>query len=271
MTVNLHTHTYRCHHATGTERQYIQKAIENGIKHMGFSEHSPFREPNGTEQPHRLSMMDAPLYFESLRSLREEFGDRIQIHIGFEMEFYPLHFEKMLDVATSLGAEYLILGQHWIRYGEENVHTSRKPTDQEEDLACYVDLLIDAMQTGVFTYVAHPDILNFLGEDSVYERHMRRLCQAAIQYNVPLELNFLGIRENRHYPHDRFWKIAGEEGCEVVYGFDSHAFKNAYDGDSLKIAQEITLRYGLRYNPYPTMIHPVTKKRTVTTDSTKKS
>ena len=57
----------------------------------------------------------------------------------------------------------------------------------------------------------------------------------------------------------------------MVYGFDSHAFKNAYDGDSLKIAQEITLRYGLRYNPYPTMIHPVTKKRTVTTDSTKKS
>ena len=96
MTVNLHTHTYRCHHATGTERQYIQKAIENGIKHMGFSEHSPFREPNGTEQAHRLSMMDAPLYFESLRSLREEFRDRIQIHIGFEMEFYPLHFEKML-------------------------------------------------------------------------------------------------------------------------------------------------------------------------------
>lgn len=27
---NLHTHTYRCHHAKGTDEEYVIKAIENG-------------------------------------------------------------------------------------------------------------------------------------------------------------------------------------------------------------------------------------------------
>ena len=271
MTVNLHTHTYRCHHATGTERQYIETAIKNGIRHMGFSDHTPFREPDGHEQSHRVSMMDAPLYFESLRTLREEFRDQIQIHIGFEMEFYPVYFEQMLDVATSLGAEYLILGQHYIRYREENQHTSVKPTTEEDALAYYVDTVIQAMETGVFTYVAHPDILNYTGDDAIYEKHMRRLCQAATRCEIPLEINFLGLREKRIYPVERFWKIAGEEGCEVVFGCDAHKFKHAYDAESLEIAKEWTRKYHLRYNPYPTIVHPVTKEKTSTKDSTKKA
>lgn len=238
---------------------------------MGFSDHAPLREPSGKEQSHRVSMMDAPLYFESLRALREEFKDQIHIYIGFEMEYYPVYFQQMFDLACSLGAEYLILGQHRTRYGEQTSHPSPDPTDQEEELVCYVDRVIEAMKTGVFSYVAHPDILNFVGEDAIYEQHMRRLCQAATQYKLPLEINFLGLREQRNYPTERFWKIAGEEGCEVVYGLDAHKFKHAYDADSLKIAQEWTKKYHLRYNPYPTIIHPQTKEKTSTKDSTKKA
>ena len=31
MIANYHTHTWRCHHAGGTERQYIESAIAAGI------------------------------------------------------------------------------------------------------------------------------------------------------------------------------------------------------------------------------------------------
>lgn len=269
MTVNLHTHTYRCHHATGTERQYIQKAIENGITHMGFSDHSPFMEPNGHEQAHRVSVMDAPLYFQSLKTLRKEFEGQLRIYIGFEMEYYPQYFSQMLDVAISFGAEYLLLGQHNIRYGMPNQQASITPTEQEQDLSDYVDLVVEAMETGVFTYVAHPDLLNYVGSDEIYEKHMRRLCQAAVKNDLPLEINFLGIRDHRNYPNDRFWNIAGEEGCEVVFGCDAHRTKHAYDKESLEIAHKMVESFGLRYNPTPTIIHPITKERTNTNDSTK--
>ena len=49
MDYNYHAHTTRCSHATGTEESYIEKAIEGGIRYMGFSDHMPMRFPDGHE------------------------------------------------------------------------------------------------------------------------------------------------------------------------------------------------------------------------------
>ena len=38
---NYHTHTYRCQHAYGSEREYIEAAIRMGIAELGFSDHVP--------------------------------------------------------------------------------------------------------------------------------------------------------------------------------------------------------------------------------------
>ena len=40
MLANYHTHTPRCGHAIGSERQYIERAIEEGFKVLGFSDHT---------------------------------------------------------------------------------------------------------------------------------------------------------------------------------------------------------------------------------------
>ena len=61
---------------------------------------------------------------------------------------------------------------------------------------------------------------------------MRRLCRAAIETGTPLEINLLGIREGRHYPVERFWQIAAEEGNAVILGFDAHAPKHLSDAAS---------------------------------------
>ena len=42
MLYNYHTHTVRCRHASGTDREYVEKAIEGGIKTLGISDHAPY-------------------------------------------------------------------------------------------------------------------------------------------------------------------------------------------------------------------------------------
>ena len=42
-----------------------------------------------------------------------------------------------------------------------------------------------------------------------------------------------------------FWKIAGEEGCRAVFGFDAHDAEAAYDSASEAQAQHIVERFGL--------------------------
>ncbi len=253
--VNLHAHTFRCGHAKGTEREYIERAIENGIEIMGFSDHMPFVFPDGSETGYRVKAKDAEDYIITLRALKEEYNGRIDIRIGFEMEYYPDHFEAMFAYAKNLGAEYLILGEHFPSYEDGRFEYSGVPTKNEEALKAYVDGCVAGINSGVFTYVAHPDVFNFVGDDSLYEKEMTRLCVAAKNADIPLEINFLGIRSDRHYPSPRFWEIAGEVGCKAVYGFDAHSPSPAYDGASEQRAKEIVDKYNLTLIEYPEIIN----------------
>lgn len=254
MNYNYHTHTYRCSHASGTEEEYIKRAIECGVKHMGFSEHIPFIFPDGHEDGYRLPVSEAQDYFCTLCDLREKYKNQIDIKIGFEMEYYPEFFEPMLRNAVLFGCEYLILGQHFLYNEYPAGKYVGNPTESEEDLQDYTDSVISGIKSGVFTYVAHPDVLNFCGDMKLYDEKMRELCQASKDYNVPLEINFLGIRDNRNYPNEEFWKIAGEEKAPVTFGFDAHDAQSAFDQDSLLRAEEMVERYNLNYIGKPEMI-----------------
>ena len=247
MIYNLHTHTERCHHAVGSDEDYIKRAIEAGIKHLGFSDHAPMIFDDGYQSTYRVRLDEADGYVRDINTLREKYKDQIEISIGFEMEYYPAHFSKMLNIARNVGAEYLILGQHYIKNEHPDGIGSMGPTDSEELLVTYVDEVIEAMHTGAFTYVAHPDLTCFVGDKAVYEREIERLCLAAIKTETPLEINLLGIRKGKHYPNDEFWKIVGRLGVPVTLGIDAHDSEDFLEPTQYIRAEEIIKRHGLNY------------------------
>lgn len=256
MDYNYHNHTFRCGHATGTEEEYIKRAIENGIKYIGFSDHMPFCFPDGYESGYRMPTKDAKDYFDTLNALKEKYKDQIDIKIGFEMEFYPKYFDQMQKKALEYGAEYLILGQHFI-YNEhpDGIYIYNRD-NSEKDLKEYTKCCMEGMASGAFSYLAHPDLCTFYGDEKVYEEEARKICIASRIYDVPLEINFLGIRTHRIYPTPKFWEIAGEERCPVTFGFDAHDTENAYDGESLLVAEEMVKKYNLNYIGRPKLIVP---------------
>ncbi len=251
MTYNYHSHTYLCNHALGTPEEYILCAIDGGITHMGFSDHIPFVCGNGKESRYRVSTSDVCEYFSILNNLREKYKSQIDIKIGFEMEYYPKDFDRMLKSAIDYGAEYLILGEHF--YCDESVcpHYAVDPIDHEDILDEHVNCVVAAIKTGVFTYVAHPDILNFTVDKDVYREKMRKICVASREYDIPLEINFLGMRRGKNYPNEDFWCIAGEEHSPVTFGFDAHDVWEACDFYSLVKAQELVEKYNLNYIGMP--------------------
>ena len=42
MKANYHTHTTRCQHAFGEDREYVEEAIRAGLRILGFSDHCPW-------------------------------------------------------------------------------------------------------------------------------------------------------------------------------------------------------------------------------------
>ena len=254
MDYNFHTHTFRCNHAKGTPEEYINRAIECGIKYMGFSEHFPFVCSDGHQAKYRLPLEQVGEYFEELYFLRSKYADKIDIKIGFEIEYYPKNFDTMLKNAYGYGAEYLLLGQHFLREELPDQIYVAFPNQNEEGLIRFASNIVDGIKTGVFTYVAHPDLYNYSDDIEVYRREAFRICRASKEYNVPLEINFLGIRGGRSYPNQEFWKVAGEVKSPVTFGFDTHDTYNAYDGESLVKAMKMVEKYGLNYIGKPKMI-----------------
>ena len=72
MNYNYHNHTKRCGHAWGEVEEYIQRAIEGKIKYMGFSDHSPFKFPDGYESDFRVPVAEATDYVNEIKELREK-------------------------------------------------------------------------------------------------------------------------------------------------------------------------------------------------------
>ncbi|MBQ7867290.1 MAG: histidinol-phosphatase [Clostridia bacterium] len=221
MIANYHTHTWRCGHATGTEEEYVQNAISRGLKTLGFSDHSPYVFPEGYYSNFRMKPEQTAEYAAVINDLRDRYSNVIDIHLGVELEYYPDCFADTISHLKGHGVEYAILGAHFMG-NEIGEIPSIKQTDDEQRLIRYCRQCMEAMETGCFTYIAHPDLINFTGDPSIYDKHMRQFCRKANECGVPLEINLLGLEEGRNYPNPLFWKIAAEEGCQTVLGCDAH-------------------------------------------------
>ena len=244
MIANYHTHTARCHHARGTEEEYVKCAIQSGLKILGFSDHTPYWFAGDYYSHMRMYRHELGEYVQIVKDLREKYADQIQILLGVECEYYPSYFAETVRHLQEAGIDYMIQGQHWIG-DEEHEPYCGNATESETVLQRFVDHTIEGMKTGLFTYLAHPDLLHYVGDDASYERHMARLCKAAKELDMPLEINLLGFRAERNYPDARFWKLAGEAGCKVLLGCDAHMPEDFLDTKAIEKALDMVQRYHL--------------------------
>ena len=219
MPVNYHTHTFRCGHAENVpDEAYLQRAIEQGFTVLGFSDHTPWPGLSPAVcRGVRMLPEELPGYFASIHALQEKYRGVIEIPLGLECEYFPGHMDYLREIRPQV--DYLILGNHfqWADPEHPRAYTAA-PMLLEE----YLTTTLAGMRTGLYAYLAHPDLIQFTGSESIYRREMERLCLAAKERNIPLELNLLGLRANRAYPSARFFQIAKDCGNTIVAGIDAH-------------------------------------------------
>ena len=224
MEFNYHTHTSRCRHALGDDREYVKKAINAGIKELGFSDHSPMIFPKDDYfSGFRMYLSDTEDYVHSVNNLKQEFKGKINIYLGYETEYYPRLFENNIKYLEQFGFDYLILGQHYTdNEYEPFAHYCGSPTDSIALFDKYINQALSGIETGRFLYLAHPDLFNFVGNKSIYIKKMTDFCRNLKDLDCPLEFNLLGFGDKRHYPSKEFWQIVAKTGNRVVIGFDAH-------------------------------------------------
>lgn len=233
---NYHTHTHRCGHAgESTDREYVESARANGITQLGFTDHVPVSELEFNDSEQQMDITEVDSYLESINALKAEYPD-MTILSGFEVEYNPMKEQYLGELREKV--DYMILGQHFVPNGIEEV-----PKDIPNYPLEYANMVCQAMESGIFDIVAHPDIFMKF-RDAVKTEEGKKLflenakiaseqiCRKASQMGIPLELNFGGINMGAKlndgeyaYPHSLFWEIAVREGTPTLYGVDAHDAK----------------------------------------------
>ena len=229
---NYHTHTARCKHATNTDEEYVQAAIEAGYQVFGFADHSPWPYENGFVSGIRMDVEQLDEYLSSIRELRARYSDRIQLKVGLECEYFPAYLDWLKRTIDEKKLNYVILGNHHDLTDDGGFYFGI--SNQPEHIHRYTERTVAGMRTGLFSYLAHPDVVmrGYPEFDDACREMAYALCETANEMHMPLEYNLMGLEYKRKkdqypwkgvgYPDDHFWRIAAEKRCRVIIGLDSH-------------------------------------------------
>jgi histidinol-phosphatase (PHP family) len=225
---NYHTHTELCKHATGNVDDYARIASEEGAEVLAFTDHVPF--PDDRWRKVRMSMGELSYYEDQIAQAVEKYP-HMNIIKGAECEYDVEYEDYFRSLREEKGFKCLVAGLHWFPFEGEWIGI--RQIKNAEMLHAYSEHAVKAIKSGLFNYLAHPDVFGYVwsmwDEDSTAAS--LRILEAAEACKVPLELNGYGLRkkkvpdvdgERRPYPMMKFWELAEEYNITVICNSDAH-------------------------------------------------
>ncbi len=252
----FHSHTYRCGHARKDIEDYVTEAIKQGYKKFGASDHVFL--PGIIQPSIRGDYSFLSGYMDEFKRCKALYGNQIEMYLGFECEYSDAYKKYYKSLLRDRGFDYLICGQHLAFNNDftEYWYFTDNEEKQEPGLLRYRDDVINGIKSGLFLYIAHPDLFFICCRKvtPIYEQITKEIIDAAIKYDVPIEVNINGLLRPRikngveylEYPCDYFWKQASKTNVKIVYGGDFHNPDNISNEELYKKAEDLIKRCGVK-------------------------
>ena len=242
---NYHTHTPLCKHALGLNAaEYAKAAYDAGLTVLGFSDHAPFKDH---DFGYRMDYDELPLYFEQVDGLKELYKNTMEIKKGLEIEYLPYYLKKSYPghrnyyeyLIEDQKCDYLLLGEHFFMDKDDSI-INLYHVNNTEAFIFYAKACVEAMSTGYFDIIAHPDLfgVNSFPWDKNCDIACDMILEGALKYNMVIEFNANGYRRGIHnypdgdrymYPLNAFWKKVENTSIPVIIGSDNHSPEQIWD------------------------------------------
>ncbi len=217
----FHVHTSRCGHASEeTEEEYVLEAIRQGAKTIVFTDHVPFP---GDDIPYRMRMDEMDDYVDALEFLRAKYKDKIDVMIGWEVEYLPSFHGYIKQLREDDRFDLLILGQHLYELAPGDYDLNHPEEELPPDYIGRMEASIAGTATGLFDIIAHPD--RSFQFETVWTKDMERLSKQLIEVaektDTILEKNLESMRRENSY-WEEFWNMV-PDSIRTVTGCDAHS------------------------------------------------
>lgn len=228
MPTDYHVHTPLCHHARGWPADFAARAVEIGLTELGFADHNPMPEQFDTW---RMALADLPRYLDAVEEARARFP-QLPIRLGLECDFIAGQEAWIEQLAARADWDFFIGSVHYLPGADwaldDPQHMSRfRGREIGEIWASYWRTYESAIRSGLFDFVAHPDLPKKFGFRPPGD--LRRFYEPAIaaltECDVAFEINTAGLRKDcaELYPSRDFLELARAAGARVLINSDAHA------------------------------------------------
>jgi len=241
MIVDMHNHTPLCNHAEGTIEEYIISAIDAKTKIFGFSDHAPM----DFDPKYRMKFEEMKQYEENVLKAQEKYKDKIEILLGYEVDYLPGHMDKKV---LNADVDYLIGSVHFLEgWGFDNPEFIGKWEEQNIDdiWQNYFDTIEDMACSEFFDIVGHLDLIKvfkFMPKSDIVTMATPAL-KAIKKADMVLELNIAGYRKKvaEPYPSKALLQKAYDLNIPITFSSDAHKPEQIamYSNEIIRLAKEI--------------------------------
>jgi histidinol-phosphatase (PHP family) len=263
---DYHTHTPLCRHAEGWPAEYARVAVERGLGELGFADHNPMAEHFDSW---RMLREELPRYVEAVEEARAAFP-QLSIKLGLECDFIPGYERWIERLASMVQWDYLIGSVHYLPQGWEvdNPQFVGRHTGHAEEIwASYWKLYGQCIRSGLFDFVAHPDLPKKFGirPEGDLRRYYEPAVAALAETGTPFEINTAGWRKEcaEQYPARDFLVLAAAARVPLLINSDAHRPGEVGAGfaEAAALARETGFTHTLRFKQRQRSQVPIAKVR----------
>lgn len=249
---NFHSHTQFCD-GRDTMAAMAAGALEAGMKHYGFSPHSPIPVESGCN----MRREDVPAYLAEVDRLRREYEGRVSLYAAMEIDYLDT-WGPADDYFRSLPLDYRIGSVHFIpslvNPGKE-VDVDGRPSrfieklhsEFDDDIRYVADTFyarsLRMIEAGGFDIIGHFDKIGFnasvfapgIEDEPWYRQHIDDMIDALRVADVVVEINTKAMLPNldarpedvamhrpRLFPSPAVIKRLADAGIPLAVNSDAH-------------------------------------------------
>lgn len=229
---DYHVHTTFCD-GKNTPGEIVEKAIEIGLKRIGFSAHSY----TYFDESYCLKKDKIAEYLQEINSLKIKYQDKIKILCGIEKDYYSTMDTSAFD--------YVIGSVHYVQKNGEyleidggkdkliEIIKNHYKNDVYELIADYFNNICDVLDKTNADIVGHLDLITkynqdgklFNEKDARYVNAYKKAVDRLLEKNALFEVNVGGIArgyKTKPYPSPDILDYIAKKGGRVILASDSH-------------------------------------------------
>lgn len=232
--VDGHVHTKLCHHARGEMEEYVQAAVQKGLRKIIFLEHLEV----GIDyfESTWLTEDDFNFYHDEGKSLQAKYKDILEIGLGVEVGYNAKFLEEILRRLNLHAWDRIGISYHFMDTDSAHlnlVSSKQKNIDAldrfgvEKVVNRYYNELLDAVEKLPGQVLCHIDaVMRHHPNVVTTAEHNARiddLLDAVARNKMSLEINTSGYRiKNEPYPSPDILRKAAKRNIPLVAGSDAH-------------------------------------------------